>query len=321
MEEERYGHNRGEPRPRFEGEHKSTPHLNPRGAEFESIRLATRIEEWYSTRVPYEDLNELPAQKGNMLRISNAERAVQPSYLYDPDKDDRDLIDLEHSLYEPPRRRSIWSPRPYSLAEIIYEYDTEDEGFRSDTRATSDHFHETHSHPDHQYLCYLEDGGRRRQVLTDTGNETVYSQWQPGLQLEEGNWLEDYNYIRPGPSSLRDEAYREWYETTHPRPYTVDVAIEYWTNRRRQLQRCQANHPLSYEAFLHANQPAEGHPANDTWDYGQLYRLHMIRAQAAQEFESHAITEDDIDNYLIHSALADNQLDNDAARPQKSPGR
>ena len=173
-EEEHHGYSQGTPRPRFEGEHKSTPHLNPRGAEFESIRLATRIEEWYSPRVPYEDLNELPAQKGNMLRISNAERAVQPSYLYDTDKDDRDLIDLEYSLYEPPWRRSIWSPRPYSLAEIIYEYDTEDEGFRSDTRAQSDHFHETHSYPDHQYLCYLEDGGRRRQVLTDTGDETVY---------------------------------------------------------------------------------------------------------------------------------------------------
>jgi hypothetical protein len=37
----------------------------------------------------------------------------------------------------------------------------------------------------------------------------------------------------------------------------------------------------------------------------------MIRAQAAQEFESHAITEDDIDNYLIRSTLADHQLDND----------
>jgi hypothetical protein len=82
-------------------------------------------------------------------------------------------------------------------------------------------------------------------------------------------------------------------------------------NRRRQLHRCQANHLQSYEAFLHANQPSEGHPANDTWDYGQLYRLHMIRAQAAQDFESYTITEDDIDNYLIHSALADNQLDNE----------
>jgi hypothetical protein len=37
----------------------------------------------------------------------------------------------------------------------------------------------------------------------------------------------------------------------------------------------------------------------------------MIRAQAAQEFESFEITEDDIDNYLIRSAIADNQLDND----------
>ena len=70
-----------------------------------------------------------------------------------------------------------------------------------------------------------------------------------------------------------------------------------------------------------ANQPAEGHPANDTWDYGQLYRLHMIRAQAAQEFKSFNITEDDVDNYLIRSALADNQLDNDAASSSTSDQR
>jgi hypothetical protein len=145
--EEYHGYSREESRPRFEGEHKSTPHLNPRGAEFEGIRLAIRIEEWYRDHAPDEELTELPAQKGNILRISDTEKAVQPSYLYDPDKDDRDLIDLERRLYEPPRRRSIWSPRPYSLAEIIYEYDTEDEGLRSDTRATADHFHENHSHP------------------------------------------------------------------------------------------------------------------------------------------------------------------------------
>ena len=94
-------------------------------------------------------------------------------------------------------------------------------------------------------------------------------------------------------------------------PYTLDGAIEYWINRRRQVQRCQVNHPLSYEAFLHANQPAEVHPADDTWDHGQLYRLHMIRAQAAQDLKSFDITEDDVDNYLIRAALADNQLDND----------
>ena len=159
---------------------------------------------------------------------------------------------------------------------------------------------------------YLDDGGRRRYVHTDTGDEQFYSDRQPGLQLEDGNWSEDYNYIRPRQSSIRDDAYRAWYETTHPRPYTLNGAIEYWINRRKQLQRCQANHPLSYEAFLRANQPAEGHPADDTWDYGQLFRLHMIRAQAAQDLKSFDITEDDIENYLIRTALADNQLDTDA---------
>ena len=63
----------------------------------------------------------------------------------------------------------------------------------------------------HQYLTYLEDGGRRRFVNTDTEDESR----QPGLQLEKGNWTEDYNYIRPGESSFRDEAYRDWYETSH----------------------------------------------------------------------------------------------------------
>ena len=70
--------------------------------------------------------------------------------------------------------------------------------------------------------------------------------------------------IRLGKSSICDEAYRDWYENTHPQPHSFDQAIEYWINRRRQLKRCQANPPLSYEVFLHANQPAEGHPANDT---------------------------------------------------------
>ena len=152
---------------------------------------------------------------------------------------------------------------------------------------------------------YRADGGRRRYAPTDTGDEETYAQWQPGLELEEGNWLKDYNYIRPSESSIRDEAYRSWYETTHPRPYSVAEAIEYWSNRRRQLQRCQVNHPLSYEEFLRSNQPADGHPTDDTWDYGQLYRLHMIRAQAAQDIPRLDVNEDDIDNSLIRMALSD----------------
>ena len=103
------------------------------------------------------------------------------------------------------RNSSKWGSRPYSLAEIIYEYDTEDEGQRGYQRDSQDHFHENHSHPLHQYIMYREDGGRRRCVLTDTGDELVYLQCQPGLQLEEGNWLEYYNCTRPGQSSIRDE--------------------------------------------------------------------------------------------------------------------
>ena len=73
--------------------------------------------------------------------------------------------------------------------------------------------------------------------------------------------------------------------------------------------------------FLHANQPAEGHPANDTWDYGQLYRLHMIRAQAAQDIPRWDITEEDVDNYLIRIALSDRQHDIDAASTQSTDQR
>ncbi len=40
-------------------------------------------------------LTEPPAQKGNILRISTIDQAVQPRYLYDPEKDDTDLIDRE----------------------------------------------------------------------------------------------------------------------------------------------------------------------------------------------------------------------------------
>ena len=149
------------------------------------------------------------------------------------------------------------------MSEIVYEYDTEDEGRRVCERDTQDHYHEIGLYPLNQYDMYLDDGGRRRYVHTDTGDERFYSNRQPGLQLEDGNWSEDYNYIRPHQSSIRDEAYRAWYETTHPRPYTLDGAIH-----------------LSFD-----------------------------------------VTEDDIDNYLIRTALADNQLDTDATSSSSTDQR
>ena len=181
-EEEYHGYSQEEPRPRFENEQKSAPHLNPRGAEFESIRLATRIEEWYRNRVPDEELTELPAQK-DILRISDTDQAVQPRYLHDPDKDDRDLH-LNRMVNESPQRGSEWGPRPYSLSEIVYDYETEDEGRRGYERDTQDHYHEAHSYPLNQCREYLDDGGRRRYVHNDTGDEQFYSDWQPGIQLE-----------------------------------------------------------------------------------------------------------------------------------------
>ena len=46
-EEEFYGYNRDELRPRIKDECKSTPYLSSAEAEFKDIRLATRIHEWY----------------------------------------------------------------------------------------------------------------------------------------------------------------------------------------------------------------------------------------------------------------------------------
>ena len=60
-EEEYYGYNQEEPRPRFEDECKSTPYLSSYETEFESIKLATRIHEWYRDRVPEEEFMKLPA--------------------------------------------------------------------------------------------------------------------------------------------------------------------------------------------------------------------------------------------------------------------
>ena len=94
-------------------------------------------------------------------------------------------------------------------------------------------------------------------------------------------------------------------------PHSLAQAVTYWINRRRQLERCQANHPRSYETFLRVKQSAGGsaEPPDDTWDNGQLYRLQMIRAQAARDVPRYTITEEDVDNYLIHAALSDRHRD------------
>ena len=65
----------------------------------------------YNDRAPDGELTELPAQKG-MLRISDREKAIQPSYLYDPNKDDREITDYTET--DPPQPcNDPFGPRPY----------------------------------------------------------------------------------------------------------------------------------------------------------------------------------------------------------------
>ena len=79
-------------------------------------------------------------------------------------------------VLELPRNSINWGSRPYSLAEIIYEYDIEDEGQRGYQRDAQDHFYDNHTHPLRPILTHLEDGGRQRFEPTDTGDESLYSQ-------------------------------------------------------------------------------------------------------------------------------------------------
>ena len=108
--------------------------------------------------------------------------------------------------------------------------------------------------------------------------------------------------------------YAEWFLSTHPKPVDIRQATRYWLNRREQLWRMQ--HPArgSYEEFL---QHRAGHGRNyeygwfdyvsvprDTWDKGSLYRMYMIRQQAAIDLahkseEGIFIKEQDIDDWLI----------------------
>ena len=57
---------------------------------------------------------------------------------------------------------------------------------------------------------------------------------------------------------------------------------------------------------------------SDIWDSKQLYRLHMIRVQAANDIPNYIFT---VNNYLIHAALSDRQRDITAldVRPTDHP--
>ena len=98
-------------------------------------------------------------------------------------------------------------------------------------------------------------------------------------------------------------------------PVDVRQAMRYWLDRREMLWRRQHPTPGSYKEFVQAKRWFGEGPKyedgnhyiahqEDTEDGGSLYRMHMIRQEAAFEMQTSVgdngyITELDIDRYLI----------------------
>ena len=113
-----------------------------------------------------------------------------------------------------------------------------------------------------------------------------------------GRYLDGGLQLHPNdePASSRDEAYQEWRESTHPMPHSFAQAVTYWINRRRQLERCQTNHPRSYETSLCVNQSAEGsgRPPNHAWDNART-TVPTTHDPSAGHATKYTITEEDVD--------------------------
>ena len=168
------------------------------------------------------------------------------------------------------------------------------------------------------HVRYRIAGGRMKFIESDTGSEQHYTRF-PGIELEKiGDWCDDFNNVAPCEWTMSSAKYIEWFLSTHPKPVDVRQATRFWLDRREMLWRRQHPAPESYEEFLQRNLVGSGknyededgydyisHP-EDTWDKGSLYRMHMLRLQAALDLthgaEDGAYTmEQHIDDYLIAS--------------------
>jgi hypothetical protein len=136
--------------------------------------------------------------------------------------------------------------------------------------------------------------------------------------------------------------YAEWYLFTHPKPVDMRQSTRYWLNKQTQLHRRQHPVPRSYEEFRQNKAGNEKNyeegsyvyisaPPQDTWDRGSIYRMYMIRKQAAIDMTHKPeagifIKEQDIDDWLIANDYADEDdssiTSSQAAvpsRPRKGP--
>jgi hypothetical protein len=114
---------------------------------------------------------------------------------------------------------------------------------------------------------------------------------------------------------MNNREYRKWFHSTHPRPVDIRQATRFWLDRREMRWRRQHPTPGSYEEFLEIRRYVGPGPKyedgyncisnpEDTNDKGKLYRMHIIRRQAAMDLRHSAedvayITEQHIDNFLI----------------------
>jgi hypothetical protein len=170
------------------------------------------------------------------------------------------------------------------------------------------------------YVRYRIAGGKMKFRESDIGAEAHYEAW-PGIELQHsGEWSQDFNNIAPCEWTMSHKEYAKWYLSTHPKPVDVKQATRYWLDRRHQLHRRQHPAPGSYEEFLQIRAgngdryKGRGYDyigaPDDTWDNGSLYRMHMIRKQAAIDLthipdDGIYINEHMIDDWLIQNHLSD----------------
>jgi hypothetical protein len=149
------------------------------------------------------------------------------------------------------------------------------------------------------YVRYRIAGGQMKFKESDTGNELYYARF-PGIEFDEvGDWSEDRNNIAPCEWTRDNKEYIEWFHSNHPKPVDIRQATRFWLDRREMLWRRQHSTPGSYEEFLKIRRyVGPGHKYEDGYDYilhledtddkGKLYRMHIIRRQAAIDLQHSA---------------------------------
>ena len=230
---------------------------------------------------------------------------------------------------EPGWRKSLSTDSSYFTEEFPDDQEDErnlDERNLDYPKYSVDEFmnlRQTHS----VYIRYRIAGGKMKWKETDTGEEELYKQW-PGIELIDGEWCDDYNNIAPCEWTNSNPDYVRWYQSTHPRPIDVREAMRNWLDRREQLKRHRHCAPGSYEAYLRDKNRIgtfDKDHTSDTWDNGKLWRMHMIRKQAAFDMNTSNfdngiyVAEQDIDDWLIRQDQRLNDDDRSPATAAQSP--